>query len=77
VGECIVFDDSFLHAAWNDSNEPRLVLVFDPFHPDLAGDEIAYLEKIATEMGSARACLERPEGRQPAAWVRVGTERPG
>src|SRR5579862_9457090 len=41
-GRCIVFDDSFLHSAWNDSGEARFVLVFDFFHPDLTVPEIVY-----------------------------------
>ena len=58
-GTCIVFDDSFLHSAWNDSDEPRLVLVFDFFHPDLTGEEIEYLARQAREQELAKPLLEQ------------------
>ena len=32
-GELVIFDDSFVHEAWNDSNEPRVVLMFDIPNP--------------------------------------------
>ncbi len=32
-GELVVFDDSFEHEAWNDSNENRVVLMFDIPNP--------------------------------------------
>lgn len=28
-GKCLVFDDSYLHYAWNNSDERRIVLIFD------------------------------------------------
>jgi aspartate beta-hydroxylase len=34
-GRCIVFDDSFPHEVWNDSDRERIVLVVDLWHPDL------------------------------------------
>ena len=37
-GECLLFDDSFEHEVWNDSDEPRLVLIIDVWHPDLKTD---------------------------------------
>ena len=33
---CIVFDDSLEHEAWNHTSEPRIVLIIDFWHPDLA-----------------------------------------
>ncbi|MGH8496663.1 MAG: aspartyl/asparaginyl beta-hydroxylase domain-containing protein [Gammaproteobacteria bacterium] len=32
-GECLIFDDSFAHEAWNDSDETRVVLIFDIWNP--------------------------------------------
>ena len=34
-GEVLVFDDSFIHAVWNDSDVRRIVLVWEVWHPDL------------------------------------------
>ena len=35
-GKCIVFDDSFEHEVWNETDEPRIVLLLDLWHPDLS-----------------------------------------
>lgn len=34
-GQCLIFDDSFRHEAWNQSELERTVLIFDTWHPDL------------------------------------------
>lgn len=40
-GECVVFDDSFLHDAMNTSlTSPRIVLILDVWHPDLTDEEV-------------------------------------
>ena len=39
-GELIAFDDSFDHEARNDSDDLRVVLIFEVWHPDLTNDEI-------------------------------------
>jgi aspartyl/asparaginyl beta-hydroxylase (cupin superfamily) len=38
-GELMVFDDTIEHEAWNSSNEPRVVLIFDVWRPELSGQE--------------------------------------
>ena len=38
-GKCLWFDDSFEHEVWNQSEEDRLVLICDMWHPDLSDDE--------------------------------------
>ncbi len=45
-GRCIVFDDSFEHSVWNDSDRPRIVLIVDLWHPDLSDEEIVLLERM-------------------------------
>ena len=45
-GQCLVFDDSFEHEAWNHTSKPRVVLIIDFWHPDLSPAEIAYLEGL-------------------------------
>lgn len=40
VGTPLVFDDSFVHEAWNRAATPRLVLIFDVWHPDLSDSEV-------------------------------------
>jgi len=38
-GEFIFFDTSYQHEAWNDSDSPRIILLFDFLHPDLSPAE--------------------------------------
>jgi len=39
VGEAFAFDDTIEHEAWNDSDEPRVVLIFDVWNPYLTRAE--------------------------------------
>jgi aspartate beta-hydroxylase len=39
VGKAWVFDDTIEHEAWNDSEAPRLILIFDIWHPMLDAKE--------------------------------------
>jgi aspartyl/asparaginyl beta-hydroxylase (cupin superfamily) len=36
-----VFDDTIEHEAWNGSDDPRAVLIFDIWNPDLRAEERA------------------------------------
>jgi len=36
----VFFDDTFEHHVWNRTNQERVVLLFDVWHPELAEDEI-------------------------------------
>jgi aspartyl/asparaginyl beta-hydroxylase (cupin superfamily) len=38
-GELLIFDDTMEHAAWNDSDQLRVVLIFDIWHPMLTATE--------------------------------------
>ncbi len=38
-GEVVLFDDSIEHEAWNSSTEPRIVLIFDVWRPELSSQE--------------------------------------
>jgi len=54
VGEAIVFDDTIEHEAMNPSDELRVVLIFDAWHPDLSEVEReAVSALIAIETGGA------------------------
>jgi aspartate beta-hydroxylase len=39
VGKAWVFDDTIEHEAWNDSDVPRAILIFDTWHPGLTRGE--------------------------------------
>jgi aspartate beta-hydroxylase len=74
-GRCVVFDDSFWHEVWNESDRRRLVLILDLWHPDLSDDEVSLLSGLqrygmvnasATRRGLARndAARGRTNGTQ-------------
>jgi aspartate beta-hydroxylase len=44
-GQAWVFDDSIEHEAWNDSNVPRAILIFDVWNPFLSATERALISK--------------------------------
>lgn len=43
VGKLMIFDDTIEHEAWNDSDEDRVVLIFDIWRPELTEQERAEL----------------------------------
>ena len=45
-GQCLVLDDFFEHEAWNRTEQDRIVLIVDMWHPGLARDEIHLLEGL-------------------------------
>ena len=47
----MVFDDSFVHEAWNDSDHLRAVLIFDVWHPDLGTAEREALTTAIVALG--------------------------
>lgn len=50
-GECIVFDDTFEHEAWNKSGRTRVVLIFDIWNPYLSEAEQQAMKTVVEEMG--------------------------
>ena len=51
VGEAFVFDDTIEHEAWNDSDELRVVLIFDLWPPALSADERAAIAAVLGASG--------------------------
>ncbi|HEY0683962.1 MAG TPA: aspartyl/asparaginyl beta-hydroxylase domain-containing protein [Steroidobacter sp.] len=49
-GAAWVFDDSIEHEAWNDSDVPRAILIFDVWNPFLSPAERALVSKAVREM---------------------------
>ena len=45
-GVAWVFDDTINHEAWNDSEEPRVILIFDIWHPLLDAEERAFFTHL-------------------------------
>jgi len=46
-GEVIVFDDTIEHEAWNDSDEIRVVMIFDVWNPLLTLEERQIVQRMA------------------------------
>ena len=53
VGEAFVFDDTIEHEAWNDSDELRVVMIFDLWPPGLGDEERRALAQIIPAAGVA------------------------
>ena len=45
-GKCLVFDDSFEHEAWNQTDSERAVLLIQFWHPDLTEAEVWALKEL-------------------------------
>jgi aspartyl/asparaginyl beta-hydroxylase (cupin superfamily) len=45
-GSCLVFDDSLLHEAWNHTDQERVVLIVDLWHPGLSDTEVMLLQAL-------------------------------
>ena len=50
-GECIVFDDTFEHEAWNKSDRTRVVLIFDIWNPNLTAAERDGIQAAVEALG--------------------------
>ncbi|RMF15467.1 MAG: hypothetical protein D6757_04500 [Alphaproteobacteria bacterium] len=82
AGRALIFDDSFEHSAWNHSSEPRIVLIFEIWHPDLdPGERNALAELLAdfAAFESEKEALALMPLRDPAqeiahSWERIAKE---
>ncbi|WP_188116054.1 aspartyl/asparaginyl beta-hydroxylase domain-containing protein [Salinispora fenicalii] len=54
-GQTLVFSPSYLHEAWNHSDQPRDILLIDLWHPDLNSAEIDALTSIRKEIAAIRS----------------------
>ena len=50
-GKAFVFDDTFEHEAWNDSDVPRAVLIFDIWSPYMSIAERELVSQVSAAMG--------------------------
>ena len=50
-GRCITFDDTFLHEAWNRTDQRRVVLILDTWNPDLATEECSAIKDLIESLG--------------------------
>jgi aspartyl/asparaginyl beta-hydroxylase (cupin superfamily) len=59
TGKAWVFDDTIEHEAWNDSDQLRVVLIFDVWHPHLSAAERALITAMSAGIN---AFTNRAEG---------------
>ena len=52
AGRAMIFDDSMLHEAWNDSDATRVVLLFEVWRPELREAERAALTTMFEAIGT-------------------------
>jgi aspartate beta-hydroxylase len=50
-GKAFVFDDTFEHEAWNDSDAPRAVLILDIWSPHVTAAEREMVSKVTADVG--------------------------
>lgn len=70
-GRCLVFDDSFEHAVWNEGDEPRYVLILDVFHPELSDADVRWVASRSLPPREKHAAI-----RDAAKWTRPIDARP-
>lgn len=56
-GELLIFDDTIEHTARNDSDQLRVVLIFDVWNPMLTVEEIEVVRTLASAMRQAASAL--------------------
>ena len=61
-GEAFAFDDTIEHEAWNDSDAPRAVLIFDVWNPHLTLIERDMLGTVFTTMDASGHAAARGAG---------------
>ena len=65
-GELVMFDDTYLHEAWNRSQEPRVIVLMDCWNPHLtAVEKLAVRQLIETISGLQLADRSRPAEATP------------
>ncbi|TWB69250.1 tetratricopeptide repeat protein [Nitrospirillum amazonense] len=62
VGEAWVFDDTIEHEAWNDSDQTRVILLFDIWHPHLSVAEREMITRVMTGIDRFNGDGPAPEG---------------
>jgi aspartyl/asparaginyl beta-hydroxylase (cupin superfamily) len=50
-GKALVFDDTMEHEAWNDSDVPRAVMIFDIWNPSLSAAERDMVRTLTVAVG--------------------------
>ena len=65
----MMFDDTYLHEAWNRSDRTRLILLMDCWNPHLAPVERAAVTAIVETVSGLRLATRRDAGADPGGRV--------
>jgi aspartate beta-hydroxylase len=57
-GKVVVFDDTYEHEAWNRSQQTRVVMIFDVWHPGLTQAERHAVADLVAGIGDFRKEVE-------------------
>jgi aspartate beta-hydroxylase len=57
-GKVVVFDDTYEHEAWNRSQQTRVVMIFDVWHPGLTEVERLAVTALVGAIGDFRKAVE-------------------
>jgi aspartate beta-hydroxylase len=60
VGEVVAFDDTYLHEAWNHSDQTRVVMIFDMWHPDLTEAERLVVREVQEAFSDFGSAVDEP-----------------
>lgn len=58
--QCVTFDDTFEHEAWNRSAETRVVLIIDSWNPDLTDAERHAVTDLVAAIGDVNRAVAGP-----------------
>jgi len=66
-GKAFVFDDSIDHEAWNDSDKPRAILIFNIWSPFLSAAERELTRTLTARIGEYYGTMSNSDGTQASA----------
>ena len=58
----VMFDDTFLHEAWNRSDQTRIVLLMDCWNPHLTSVEKRAVKQLIETIGGLHEADRAPKG---------------
>jgi aspartate beta-hydroxylase len=68
-GRLMMFDDTYLHEAWNRSDRTRLILLMDCWNPHLSGAEKSALKAIVEAISGLRLATRKDAEAEPGGRV--------
>lgn len=70
-GKLILFCDAWYHEAWNKSNKPRYVLIFDVIHPDYIAQKKTICANVRSWLDLQKFYEKYPRFRKAPVWLKI------